>query len=82
MMVVPDTLLDDRFADHPQVVGPPPLRVDAGHPLMMADSHCIGAIRSADIRPRDLDHAGFAHLAQLADLARLRIEAAASVYGG
>ena len=82
MMVVPDTLLDDRFADNPQVVGPPHLRFYAGHPLMMADSHCIGAFCIADIRPRDLDHAGFAHLAQLADLARLRIEAAASVSGG
>ena len=53
-MVVPDCLLDDRFADNRSVVGSPNLRFYAGYPLILTGGQCIGTLCIADIRPRQL----------------------------
>ncbi|ACL56366.1 MBL fold metallo-hydrolase [Methylobacterium nodulans] len=68
-LVVPDTLLDARFADSPAVVGPPHLRFYAGQPLILADGHCIGTLCIADTRPRVLDPEEERRLRWLAELA-------------
>jgi len=71
VLVVPDALLDDRFAENPLVLGPPGIRFYAGHPLILSGGTCIGTLCIIDRRPRDLD---LQHLALLKDFANLAIE--------
>jgi ribonuclease BN (tRNA processing enzyme) len=77
-MIVPDALLDPRFAENPGVVGAPHLRFYAGHPLVLAGGHCVGTFCIADVSPRQLDAKGAAYLAFLAELALRAIEPAAA----
>ena len=67
--VVPDTLLDPRFAENPEVIGPPYLRFYAGHPLVLSDGHCIGTLFLGDVRPRQLTQNGMRRFARMAALA-------------
>ena len=69
ILVVPDALLDDRFAENPLVSGPPGIRFYAGHPLILTGGTCIGTLCIIDRRPRDLD---LQHLALLKDFANWR----------
>ena len=57
-MIVPDTLLDDRFAENPMVTGGPRIRFYAGFPLIMPEGACVGSLCLIDNRPRQLDKAG------------------------
>src|SRR4029077_4595357 len=41
-LIVPDTLLDDRFADNPLVTGEPRVRFYAGFPIFYTDGSCLG----------------------------------------
>src|SRR4051812_28567386 len=43
-LVVPDALLDDRFADHPLVVGEPRVRCYLGMPLRTPDGFVVGTL--------------------------------------
>ncbi len=70
VMVVPDTLLDDRFADNPVVAGPPRVRFYAGCPVGDASGACFGTLCLVDTRPRDLDQAGLGLLRDLGALVR------------
>jgi phosphoribosyl 1,2-cyclic phosphodiesterase/DNA-binding response OmpR family regulator len=54
-MIVPDTLLDDRFADNPVVSAAPRIRFYAGVPLTTEDGMCVGSLCLVDSRPRQLD---------------------------
>jgi phosphoribosyl 1,2-cyclic phosphodiesterase len=67
VMVVPDALLDDRFADHPAVVNDPRIRFYAGCPLVVDDLP-VGTLCLVDTRPRDLDEAAIRLLEDLAGL--------------
>lgn len=69
VMVVPDTLLDARFANNPMVVGAPYIRFYAGAPLVTPDGYAIGALCITDTLPRALDAAQRQQLQQLAMLA-------------
>jgi serine/threonine-protein kinase len=53
-LVVPDTLLDPRFADNPLVTGDPNLRFYAGVPLLIDDGSSVGALSVASRTPRSL----------------------------
>lgn len=53
MLVIPDALRDDRFADNPVVSGPPYVRFYAGAPIFMVDGTCAGTLCVIDGRPRD-----------------------------
>jgi phosphoribosyl 1,2-cyclic phosphodiesterase/CheY-like chemotaxis protein len=74
-MIVPDALLDDRFADNPLVVDEPRIRFYAGCPLILDDGACIGTLCVLDTRPRALDQTDIARLRDLADLALREIRA-------
>jgi diguanylate cyclase (GGDEF)-like protein len=55
VLMVPDTRLDDRFADNPLVLGEPYIRFYAGVVLWNVDGLPLGALCVIDHRPRTLD---------------------------
>jgi hypothetical protein len=57
-LVVSDTLLDERFADNPQVVGDPGVRFYAGFPLRLRDGACVGSLCLIDYAPREFTAGG------------------------
>ncbi len=54
VMVVPDAILDDRFAGNPLVSGERGFRFYAGAPLITSDGQAIGTICVMDRKPREL----------------------------
>ena len=68
-VVVPDTLLDDRFADNPLVIDGPRIRFYAGAPLQMKNGDCLGTLCVADTRPRQLSPSEMSILHDLRDMA-------------
>jgi GAF domain-containing protein len=67
--VVPDALLDPRFADNPLTTGEPRVRFYAGCPLSVG-GHRVGTLCLIDHRPRQLDEAQLHLLRDLANLVR------------
>jgi len=64
-----DTLQEPRFADNPNVVGPPNIRFYMGHPLSTPEGLNIGTFCVMDFQPRELTPekvAAFLDLAQWA----------------
>ncbi len=55
VLLVQDTLQDDRFAENPLVVGEPHVRFYAGCPIALSDGSRIGTLCLIDHRARDLD---------------------------
>jgi GAF domain-containing protein len=53
LLLVPDALADDRFADNPEVSGGARARFYAGCPLFVGRS-CVGTLCVLDVRPRHL----------------------------
>jgi len=68
-LLVADTLTDERFADNPYVTGYPGIRFYAGHPLILGNGCCVGTLSILDTKPRQLDDARLALLADIAQLA-------------
>jgi phosphoribosyl 1,2-cyclic phosphodiesterase/DNA-binding response OmpR family regulator len=68
VMIVPDALLDPRFADNPVVVHEPRIRFYAGCPLVLPDGACVGTLCLIDVRPRELDVTAVRLLGDLGDL--------------
>ncbi|OGG72945.1 hypothetical protein A3A38_04370 [Candidatus Kaiserbacteria bacterium RIFCSPLOWO2_01_FULL_53_17] len=76
IFIVEDTLLDERFADNPYVIGEPHLRFYAGVSLHERDSGLpVGVFCIKDIRPRKLSAGEIAALIELAG----RVEAELNV---
>jgi phosphoribosyl 1,2-cyclic phosphodiesterase len=67
LLLVPDLLADDRFADNPCTSPPYSIRFYAGVPLVTWDGRRVGTFCVADQRPRDLDEQQLAVLRDLAE---------------
>jgi phosphoribosyl 1,2-cyclic phosphodiesterase/DNA-binding response OmpR family regulator len=78
-LVVPDTLLDERFADNPLVVGGTRIRFYAGFPIFHANGSCIGTLCLIDTSPRHLPAATIQRLEDLAQLVQNELNAHRSV---
>jgi diguanylate cyclase (GGDEF)-like protein/PAS domain S-box-containing protein len=55
MLVVSDTLLDERFSSHPHVLGGPRFRFYAGQPVYSLDGQPLGTLCILDRAPRGFD---------------------------
>ncbi|MBN9418324.1 hypothetical protein ABS71_22465 [bacterium SCN 62-11] len=53
-ILCPDTLEEPRFADNPNVTGPPGIRFYMGHPLTTPEGHNIGTFCVMDTQPHAL----------------------------
>ena len=72
VIVVPDTLQDERFARHPLVQGPPGVRFYAAARLVV-DGHTLGTLCAYDLKPRQISAAQLGQLAVLAQAAMARL---------
>lgn len=68
VLMIEDTLLDQRFARNPMVTGPQAVRFYAGAPLITNDGYAIGALCVIDTAPRTLSAAEKDKLTSLASL--------------
>ena len=73
-LVVPDALLDERFATNPLVTGAPHIRFYAGAPLRSLEGHNIGTLCVIDQVPHDPSPEQIQQLQLLADLVMREIE--------
>jgi phosphoribosyl 1,2-cyclic phosphodiesterase/DNA-binding response OmpR family regulator len=78
VMIIPDALLDPRFADNPVVVNDPRVRFYAGCPLVLDGGACVGTLCLIDTRPRQLDDTGIRLLQDLAGLVLQELQHPAS----
>ena len=72
-MIVPDALLDPRFADNPMVTGEPHVRFYAGCPLKLPDGNFMGTLCLIDTRPRQLDYSKINLLRDLGKLTEIEL---------
>ena len=68
LLVVPDTHRDERFRDHPLVLGSPFIRFYAGQPVHSVDGQPLGTLCLIDQEPREF---GDADKRMLRDLAQM-----------
>jgi hypothetical protein len=66
VMVVPNALADNRFADNPAVTGALAIRFYAGAPLITSSGVQIGSLCIADQKPKSLDQTQIEMLAIIA----------------
>lgn len=74
-LIVPDTLVDDRFNDNPLVLGEPRIRFYAGFPLVTPGEHMLGTLCVLDNTPGHLSNEQHEDLARLAGLVMTHLEA-------
>ena len=73
-MVVRDTRLDARFADHPLVIKQPGIRFYAGVSLVNPEGHALGTLCVVDRTPRELNVDTLAALQGLAQAVMAMLE--------
>ncbi|HTL88455.1 MAG TPA: GAF domain-containing protein, partial [Leptolyngbya sp.] len=74
VLIVPDALLDERFADNPLVTAEPYVRFYAGAPLITAEGLTLGTLCVIDHVPRSLSHEQVEALRTLAQQVTRQIE--------
>ena len=72
-MVVPDTLLDERFADNPLVTQEYGFRFYAGRPLLTAEGLALGTLCVVDFQPREFTSEQLDSLHDLAEMAEAEL---------
>jgi PAS domain S-box-containing protein len=72
-LVIPDTLLDPRFVNHPLVVHAPHIRFYAGCPIRDIDGYTLGTLCIIDRVPRQLNEEGRQALRDMATWAEHEI---------
>ncbi len=72
-LIIPDTLLDARFAENPLVTEDARIRFYAGYPLILPDGSCIGTLCFVDTRPRQFTEASLRAFEDLAEMAKQEI---------
>jgi diguanylate cyclase (GGDEF)-like protein len=70
-MIVPDALLDPRFAENPLVTGDPHIRFYMGAPIRTPSGHNLGTVCAIDTVPRTPTAA---QVSSLNDLSRLVVD--------
>lgn len=78
-LLVPDTVLDERFRDNPFVAGDPHLRFYCGAPIVSASGRALGTVCVIDYEPRDLLPAQVEALEDLARQASALIQSRARI---
>ncbi len=81
VLIIPDTLLDARFAENPLVTESPRIRFYAGFPLILPDGSCIGTLCFVDILPRQFSDAMLRGFQDLADVVRQEIAKGTNAVG-
>ncbi|MDH3626471.1 MAG: MBL fold metallo-hydrolase [Acidobacteriota bacterium] len=81
VMLVPDALQDDRFADNPLVVDEPHVRFYAGCPIALGDGSRVGTLCLIDHRARNLDDAQIRMLRDLGGMVEREIAESTSAGG-
>jgi GAF domain-containing protein len=76
VLVVPDLLEDDRFAENPATAPPYSIRFYAGVPLVLGDGSRVGTLCVADQRPRSLSADELDELRRLAAEVQRELEPA------
>lgn len=74
ILIVPDTLKDERFVDNTLVTGEPKIRFYAGVPLRLTPTIRLGTLCVIDYKPRVLDRKQLALLELLSDHAASLIQ--------
>ena len=74
LLIVPDTLQDNRFFDNPLVVGAPHIRFYAGCPVHTPDGHAIGTLCVIDTIERHLSPNDIQTLVDLASIIETEIQ--------
>ena len=74
VLVVPDTALDDDFADHPATTGPLAMRFFAGAPVLSREGEVVGVLCAWDPSPLTPDDGQLRTLDRLAQLAAALLE--------
>ena len=68
ILLIPDALEDERFADNPLVTGDPHIRFYAGCPLRASNGDKLGTLCLLDVQPRDFDQSDREALHDLASM--------------
>ncbi|OLP17876.1 hypothetical protein BST81_12515 [Leptolyngbya sp. 'hensonii'] len=74
IFIIPNTLEDRRFANHPMVVNEPHLRFYAGVPLVTPEGHALGTLCVVDYSPRELSPEQVESLKNLGKQAMLELQ--------
>ncbi len=81
LMVVPDALSDERFAQNPLVTHEPNIRFYAGMPLVTSDGCALGTLCVIDRKPRQLTVSQMDQLRVLGESTRILLEMRSSRLG-
>jgi diguanylate cyclase (GGDEF)-like protein len=73
VLLVPDTLQDERFFDNPMVVGPPHVRAYMGWPLRAANGSKLGTLCIKDTKPRTFSDEDLLLMSDLASIVEQEI---------
>ena len=75
LFIIPDTSVDERFADNPQVLKDPCIRFYAGCPLTAPNGHKLGTLCIKDYQPRNFEKEDLEALKDLASMVERELAA-------